>query len=532
MSSLHCPHCHAPLSFSVEQCPSCRRRLPNNVSTPHPVTPQTPSPFGTLPPEREDLRTPYQGTPVPPTLLPSGPPSHTLEAPALPGELEAPALHGEEFVFDTSSDSGFVAASTHEDMDQFALPTEDEFPTTIASSEELLGLIMDSSPETVENLSAKIGSGGSGSGEQTLLHQPALGHEQDSPRPTLKQPVPKAWSTPVPLTSMEKAAAQAAQQEPRVPASEEALLPVEEDEATMLGHIDLLGAEFLTTPLEPKDATRPLSVGEWDDFEKKMAADLLLDDVAMVEVIRETPSRPRPSFTAVSEEAVQAAEVEAALSAPPTQQTPMLGPASEARPLTGEDTYDHLLNSLGVGSSPNHTLEGKAVPVEPLAKGGHHTLEHESLPEEPAASSPPKVETSLPHVSDSFGPPKEPISDNVRVRPSDNSSARRAVALRMKSTSDEIEGSQAELIAAPAASSRLIGVSDSPGSLDHRKRRALRDSNARGQGLKQWLIWGGAGLLLLAGASVAFLYSKYATPKAPSVQLAPGLSDPFNKESH
>ncbi|TNE51326.1 MAG: hypothetical protein EP343_04335 [Deltaproteobacteria bacterium] len=504
MSHLHCPHCHAPLAFPVEQCPSCGRRLSTSSSSPALVTEQTVSPFGLLSPEREDLRTPYQGTPVPPTLQSPGPPSHTLEAPALPGEE---GFHSQ----DTSSDSGWPAAASHVEMEQAELPMEDEFPTAIVSSEVLLELSMTESPPTVKNLSIVQSDS---AGDKTLLHQPAVS-PQESTRPTLKQPVPKAWSTPPPQTTLEKQAAEQAAFVSRIPQSEEALLPVEDDEATMLGHVSMLEGE-LASAQTPEDMTAPMHIGNWDELEQKIAGDLLMGDVAMVEVVHEKAMTTETPAVIVEE------------LSPPTQATPALGPAmDESKVKSGEDTYDHLLHSLGVNSRPAHTLESQAVPAQRPSKGGMHTLEQNSLGEEPLSSEP------AVRGADSFAPPvrqtppkaqelREPIQDYDAA-----AAERRAVALRLKATSDDIQGSQSELIATPISGARAVVLSENHKPLDHRVRRALLDSPSRGQRLPQWLLWGGVVLLFLIGAGIGIYYAKYANPQAPSLQMEPLPSDPL-----
>ncbi len=505
MSHLHCPHCHAPLAFSVEQCPSCGRRLSPSSSPSTPITEQTVSPFGLLPPEREDLRTPYQGTPVPPTLQFSGSSSHTLEAPALPGE--------EEFVArDTSSDAGWPAAASHVEMDQASLPMEDEFPTAIVSSKELLELSMMESPPTVKTLSIVQGDS---VGDKTLLHQPAV-RPPESTRPTLKHPVPKAWSTPPPQTTLEKQAADQAAFVSRIPQSEEALLPVEDDEATMLGHVNRVGGELISAQT-PEEMTAPMHIGNWDELEQKIAGDLLLGDVAMVEVVHEkavTTQTPAVVVEALS---------------PPTQATPALGPAmDDSKVKSGEDTYDHLLYSLGVSARSSHTLESQAVPPQRPSKGGMHTLEQSSLDEEALSSK-----SSVDRNADALGPPKRKTPSKAQelrepMQDFDAAAAeRRAVALRLKATSDDIQGSQSELIATPLSVSRVVALAENHKPLDHRVRRALLDSPSRRQRLSQWLLWAVVVLLFLIGAGIGVYYAKYATPQAPSLQVESISSDPL-----
>lgn len=290
MSPLYCPHCYTPLAFPVDRCPSCHKSTANTVGSISRDTVPT-SPFDFSSPS---LPNPVTGGSKSSAKDKSETPLHTLDVPVVPDNTNTPQQ--------TQPSSPWGASSSVPLAQEYLLPDENEFPTTLAPSQEMLAF-----PNLPPN---------------TIQDAPVV--SQIPPVRGLNSP----WSGPSWDMTPAQAGAGRLPRESMLPSVREVLLPLEEEEPTMAASVDdIVSLQGASTQDHTEQVLPVVPLAE------QLALDVAQEEIYPSFFLPpDTKEHPKHSET------------------DPVGVRPLAEPArlSVSPPVSGEDTFDHLLQDLGL----------------------------------------------------------------------------------------------------------------------------------------------------------------------------------------
>lgn len=400
-------------------------------------------------------------------------PVHTLDVPAV--DKAQKSAQDTQPSSPWKTDPGVLSQAQ-----EYLLPDESEFPTTLAPSRELLAFA-DPSPNTIQDV-------------------PAL-----PPRPPHLSGQP-LWPDAFQMTTQPEPIRDAL-----LPSVREVLLPLEDDESTMAAHV-LHSSDSALSTKNLGDSTEQALVG-LGRMEDNSAQHETFGMTGNVLAFLPPDTKEYPMSPTVS--------------APSTKHGADMPSGSihitVFPPATGEDTFDHLLQDLGLEQPTSPPVRDSSAPwpqqnmAHPTQEKLIHTLEQPKPMGISAGSTTSEGREQPSSLDSSPSLASVPMRSSFAPGPrSDAEPDSRAKALRLRPNTESSEGSQSGLSAPPTPRPR----SDA-------KRSSARLQAVRGQSNSRWQLWThfvfwGIVLVLVLGATFfAFLYHTRIHTPAKKVKLVP-----------